>query len=188
MTRKGIPVIAAIIILATTFAFAQAGPGGPGGPRPAPGGGPGAEAALVKFLALTDAQIASWTTFHDETRAAVKPLFEQRQALQTQLHTALSATAPDAATVGQLMISVRKVGDQLRTVHDGLDAKLKSVLTADQVAKFDAFRAARQATQGPGPGRGRGPGNGAGKGMGMGGGGMAYGYGPGTGGGACPNR
>src|SRR5512140_117581 len=104
MRRKRIPVIAAVIVLATTFVFAQPGPGAQGAPPPAPGGGPGAEAVLVKFLALTDAQITSWTTFHEETRAIVEPLIEQQKTLQAQLQTALGATAPDAATVGQLMI------------------------------------------------------------------------------------
>jgi Spy/CpxP family protein refolding chaperone len=160
--NSGIVVAIAALMLVGTFATAQPGPGGPGN---GPAGGPPPDGALVQFLALSEAQLASWKTFHEELKAAIDPLIEQQRAAQQQLQAALDATTPDPAAIGNAMLAIRAIGNQIRAAHDALDAKLKSVLSPEQVLKFDAFRAAQQAMQGPRPG---GPGNGPGAGQGNG--------------------
>jgi len=139
------------LTLITTAAFAQRpgppppGPGGPGGPPP---GGD----ILAQYLSLADAQKASWEAAHKEFDAAVRPLLEQQEAAQEKVHDLLSSGSTDACAIGTAMLAVRAGGDQIKALHDALDAKLESVLTAEQKAKYEAFRAAAAFIQGHGPG------------------------------------
>jgi Spy/CpxP family protein refolding chaperone len=174
MRKTTITVLSAAIILAASFAIAQPGPGGPGGPR---GDGPNqgmlpAGSGLVEYLALDDAQIEAWTAYHEEFRATVDPIRETMRDLHTQLREALDAETSDAATIGQLMLDIEAVRDEIFAARHALDENLKSLLTADQLLKFEAFRAAQAYMQrgagGPGGGPGKGRGFGAGNGPGNG--------------------
>ena len=123
-----------IILVTAIAATAAAQPG----PPPPPRGD-----ALASYLQLTDAQKSAWQTARSNFEATTKPLHEQGRALHEQIDQALSSATPDAAAIGSLMISAKKIGDQLKSAHDALDATLVSTLTADQKAKFEAFKAAR---------------------------------------------
>lgn len=168
MKKTTLTVLSAAIILTASFAIAQPGPGGPGGPR---GDGPGQGmqspgGGLIEFLGLDDAQIEAWTAYHEEFRATLDPLRETMRDLHAQLRDALDAEPSDAAAIGQLMLDIEGVRDDISAARQALDDNLKSLLTADQLLKFEAFRAAQAHMQ-----RGAGgPGGGPGKGRGFGGG------------------
>lgn len=144
-------VLAFAVLVISTNLVAQPKP-----QRPAEAGGPPPNArALVEYLGLTAAQQTAWEAAHDAFRAAADPIAEKQHDTQEQIHTLMENKSTDACAIGNLMIQVRTYGDQLKSLHDQLDVKLASVLTADQKVKFDAFRAAEQALRG---GRPEGPG------------------------------
>lgn len=132
-----------LITLATAIAATAAAQPGP---PPPPRGD-----ALANYLQLTDAQKSTWQTARSTFETAVKPLHDQARAAHEQIEQMLSAANPDATAIGNLMISAKKIGDQIKSAHETLDATLVATLTADQKAKFDAFKAARPPRpEGPG--------------------------------------
>lgn len=136
---KRIPILSLILVLIiTTAAIAQPGrrPAAPMGP-----GGPGGGEALAEFLQLSDAQKDAWKAAREEARETNKPLFEERRALQEQLHAALDGGS-DAVAIGNLMLKIRATDEKIKAAHEALDAKLASALTAEQKVKFEAFQAA----------------------------------------------
>jgi Spy/CpxP family protein refolding chaperone len=166
MRKTILTAIPVAFLMVATMAFAQPGQG-----RPGRGNGPGggAKAGPIEFLGLDEAQTEAWNAFHEEFRAAVEPIHEARQALQVQLREALDAETANATAIGQLMIDAQKLRAEVVALRDQLDENLKSILTPDQLAKFEAFRAARTHTRGArGPGKGFGAGNGPGNGFGAG--------------------
>ena len=153
---KRIVILATMMTLLGAFgALAQQGQGpgpgaGPGvGPGQGIGQGPRAD-ALVNYLGLTADQLTAWQKAHDDFQTATQALRDQRIALQDQLQTALDGT--DACAIGSLMLQVRAIADQIQAAQDALDQQLASILTAEQKAKYDAFRAALAFIGGPGPG------------------------------------
>jgi len=139
-------LLAIAITLAAAAAFAQ-----PAGPPP---GGPGRDpgAILGQYLGLTSDQQAAWRAAHDEFRTAAQSLHDQEQAAQKKVHDLLSSGSTDATAIGNAMLAAHAIGDQLKALHAQLEAKLTSVLTADQKTKYAAFEAAAEFLRSHGPG------------------------------------
>jgi len=161
--RKPILALITVAMLAIgSLAFAQPGPGGPGGPGAGGPGQPGMlppASGLVEYLGLDAAQLEAWTAYHEEARATFDAFHETMKDLQTQLREALEADTPDAATIGMLVLDIEAVRDQILAAQQQLEANLKSLLTAEQLARYDAFRAAEAFIRnGKGPGGPGGPG------------------------------
>lgn len=129
MKRTPILMATLITLIAAFSALAQPAPGGP--PRPDP---------LREFLQLTADQRSAWENAQKQFDTATQGLRDQERSLNEQLGKALQGT--DACGIGGLMLQIRATGDQMKAAHDALDQKLVSVLTPEQRAKFDAFRAA----------------------------------------------
>lgn len=174
--------VAFSLMVFASMAFAQPGPGGHGGPGSGgPGnGGPGNGGAgmvapsggLIEYLGLDDAQLQAWNAYHEEFGTTIEPMHETMQELHAQLREAVAADAPNATLVGQLMLDIEAVRAQVFAARGVLETNLKSILTADQLIKFEAFRAAqaqmRRGAGGPGGGPGQGHGFGSGQGAGCG--------------------
>ncbi len=147
---KRITLTALSLFLIATGAFAAGHPpqGGPGGPPP--GGGNGA--LLAEYLGLTTQQKASWETIQNELRATMESFRDQQQTLHQQLETALEGT--DAAAIGNLMLQIRAIQEQIKAAHDAAHDKFAALLTAEQKVKYNAFEAALEflRQRGPGPG------------------------------------
>jgi Spy/CpxP family protein refolding chaperone len=174
-------ILVALAMVASMAAFAQRGPGGAGPKGPGAGSGEWPNARIIDHLGLDAAQIAAWTADHEAFRAKVAPLHETMADLHAKLREAVDAPDADATAVGTLMLEIKAIRTEIQAARTVLDEKLKSVLTPEQIAKFDAFRAARgnmgRGGRGKGGGFGQGSGNGYGTGQGRGSG---FGYGPGT--------
>ena len=173
MRKSTLITLSVAVVLAASFAIAQPGPGRAGGPGP---GGPNEGAMvpganLIEYLGLDDAQIEAWNAYHEEFRATVEPLRDTKRDFHVQLREALDAETQDATAIGQLMLDIEGVRDEIFAAKDARDENLKSILTADQLLKFEAFRAAqaqRRGMRGPGGGPGKGRGFGSGNGPGNG--------------------
>ena len=141
---KSIQLLSLGILTAATIALAQPHPplghgqrGPAGGPPPMPDRG-----AMASYLNLTSDQKASWQAAQASFEVTVAPLQDKAQATHMQLEQLMNAKSTDATAIGTLMITIRSAQDAIKAQHDALDTQLESVLTADQKAKFEAFRAA----------------------------------------------
>jgi len=150
--RKPILAVLTVAMLAVGL-LAIAQPGGPGAGGPGQPGMLPPASGLVEYLGMDAAQIESWNAYHEEARATFESFHETMKDLQTQLHELLQSDTADAATVGQLMLDIEAVRDQILAAQQQLETKLKSLLTAEQLAKYDAFRTAEafiRSAKGPG--------------------------------------
>jgi len=112
-------------------------------------------AAMEEFLDLTVDQKAALKSQREEARKTLQPLMEEQRRLRQELRTALEAEGADATAVGNLMLSIQKQRQELRSLRKGFEDQRLALLTPEQQTKLEAFKAARQ--MGPGKGR-RGPG------------------------------
>jgi len=126
--KRIVPLILGIL-LAASFAVAAPPPHGPAGAAAfGPPPHPGAP-PLDEYLNLTDSQKAAAQSIEADFRAQTESLHEQMRALHEQL------------------LAARKAAD----------AKLETILTSDQKAKFEAFIAAMEILRKGGPGGGAHP-------------------------------
>jgi Spy/CpxP family protein refolding chaperone len=156
MKTLGITTLAVAVLAAgSTLVLAQAqGPGGPG--RRGPGQGQG---RIVEYLGLTDEQQATWKSLHEQHRTEIQPLREEGRELFQRLKAATEAENPDPATVGAATLALKQHRDKMKAAREAFEAQLTSVLTPDQKAKFEAFKAAHPRGEMRGGHRGhRGPG------------------------------
>ena len=116
-----------VCLLVAASAFPQRGPGG--APPPPPPGGPNAAHALADYLGLTESQQVAAEAIDADFRASAEPIHAQIRALH----------------------------EQIKAAHEAADAKFLALLTAEQRAKFEAFRAAAEFLRRGGPGGGARP-------------------------------
>jgi Spy/CpxP family protein refolding chaperone len=128
-----------LAIVIATAAFAQPAPRGPHGPDP------------VQFLNLTADQKTQWDALHEQLRATVEPLMQQKHSAEEQLHSLIDAASPDPTAIGNQMLAIKAIDQQIKAAHDATATKIEAFLTADQKAKFEALRALRPPHDGPRP-------------------------------------
>jgi Spy/CpxP family protein refolding chaperone len=100
---------------------------------------PGAHFAmhrLVQQLNLTAEQKAAAKQLFQDFKAKAAPVHQAQQQLHTQLQAALAAPNPDAAAVGQLVISMHQNRAQLKPAMDALQQQFQALLNPDQQAKY----------------------------------------------------
>ena len=144
--------------------------------------------ALKDYLGLTDAQVTALADARKKQVEAAQPIREQLRAKAEALRTEMQKASPDGAAIGSLIVDIKKLREQLRTSHQGVNSDALAVLNPDQQAKLKAlddarklFPAAAQASaagliaaperpagMGPGAGFRRDMGRRMGMGMGMG--------------------
>jgi len=182
LPRTFLSLFAALCLLATLGAFAQPGNGpgrGPGNGQGAgmgPGDHPGQHfGRLARYLELTDEQLAAAKTLFADTREQTMPFHDDVQTLREELGTLLDEASPDAAAVGELVIEIHGIHEQIRDLRDAAWDAFKALLTPEQLDKLEQLKAMRDEL---GMGH-HGAGDGAGFGPGAGPGGA--GFGPGAG-------
>ena len=125
--------------------------------------------AVVDYLGLTAAQQQEWQTLTTQHREAMKPFYEEGQALHQKLQESLEADEPDVV-VGEAAKAVHAHRAAAKQAREAFEGQLTSILTAEQKVKYEAFKAARGMGRNGGPGKGHrgghhgGPGVGAGEG------------------------
>ncbi|MEM6454101.1 MAG: periplasmic heavy metal sensor [Acidobacteriota bacterium] len=131
-----IALLIAALFAPIAFAAPGGGPGGPGGKLsrffPPPG-----------YLDLTEEQRDATRELIDALRAEIEPLRDQQRDLRSDLRDALDADSPNAETVGAAVIALHELRGSLRGLTDEAVQNFRTLLDADQQAKFDNYRELR---------------------------------------------
>jgi Spy/CpxP family protein refolding chaperone len=122
---------AAVVATAGSAALAQGPP--PGGPPP----------RIAAALGLTDQQKAVWASAFSTMRATAQPLHAQAKAIRAEIDALFAQGNPDPALLGQKMIAMHAVREQLRQARATMQSTTASVLTDEQKVKLDAIKALR---------------------------------------------
>jgi Spy/CpxP family protein refolding chaperone len=112
-----------------------------------PGQGPLGE-RMVRALGLTETQLETWREGESARRDEVRPLAEKLRELRSATHTLLEGAEPDAATVGELVISAHKVEAQLAGVRRAHEAAFVSMLDDEQRIRFETLQEMRRDREG----------------------------------------
>ena len=123
---------AAVVATAGGAAMAQGAPHG--GPHPH---------RMAAALGLTDQQKAVWDTAFSTMRATAQPLHAQAKAIRVEIDALFAQGNPDPALLGQKMIAMHAVREQLQQARVAMESTTTSVLTDEQKLKLDALKAAR---------------------------------------------
>ena len=144
--KSTIFLAAILMVFAASGLLAQRGPANPG-------------ERMMRFLGLSAEQQAQWTVIHDEMKASLEPIREQRQANRAELATELQSTSPNTLRVGELVIANRNLGLQAKALRDETHVKIMAMLTPEQQEKFQQMIERQRGRRG---GLGLGLGDGAG--------------------------
>ena len=96
--------------------------------------------ALARYLKLTPAQIETTKqllqTLHDTTR----PLYQQIEPLEEQRRGQLDEASPNACAVGETVVRIDALRDQIRDAREDFDEAFSAILTPEQLAKYEALK------------------------------------------------
>jgi|SRR5579864_158538 Spy/CpxP family protein refolding chaperone len=99
---------------------------------------PPAPAIVTQFLGFSDTQAAQFQQLLQSLQAAVGGLQQQIGPKQQALESLLNTAQPDPATVGELLLEIhalqQQIGQALESYHEGFLA----LLTSDQKQKTQA--------------------------------------------------
>lgn len=109
---------------------------------------------MVRFLDLTDSQEEELRAIFEANRVTLEENREAGRANRTALKEALDTETPDATTVGLLVIDGKNLREQAEADREALKAQIATVLTAEQLAKWEGFHRGRQFDDRRGPKRG----------------------------------
>ena len=127
------------ITMMTAAVVATAG-GGAMAQGPPPGGPPQRIAAALE---LTDQQKAVWASAFSTMRTTAQPLRAQAKTIKVEIDALFAQGNPDPALLGQKMIAMHAVREQLHQARAAMETTTTSVLTDVQKLKLDAIEAAR---------------------------------------------
>ena len=123
---------AAVVATAGGAAMAQGPP--PGEPH---------SQRMAAALGLTDQQKAVWDAAFSTMRATAQPLHAQEKAIRAEIDALFAQGNPDAALLGQKMIAMHAVREQLQQARAVMESTTTSVLTDEQKVKLEAIKALR---------------------------------------------
>lgn len=156
--------ITAMLVCGTILATAQSGPGTRGpqpvdikAPPPPPAPPPPRFGLpplhhLARELNLTDAQQAEIKEIMDGERTTLETLRQRMDAERRQLDEATAGGQFDEAQVRSLAAQQAQTFAELTVQHKRIEARLYSLLTQEQRARFDQMRRRRQPPPQPPPG------------------------------------
>jgi Spy/CpxP family protein refolding chaperone len=112
---------------------------------------------LASALSLTEAQKATATELEKALQTAAAPLLQQSRQQWAEIRALLDGANPDATEIGEKMIAAHATQTQIKALHDQFDAKLATILSAEQKAKLGELQQMRRGREldhpgPPGPG------------------------------------
>ncbi|MBI4464004.1 MAG: periplasmic heavy metal sensor [Acidobacteria bacterium] len=128
---------------------------------------PAPREAVKKILDLTDQQVQQLIDLRQSNGEKVRGLMTQMRDLEKQRHDLLQSSNPDPAKVGELVLQLRSLQEQVQAAGKSHHEAALAILTETQKQKVaqiqEALKLAPQAgplgafglIEGPGPGPGR---------------------------------
>ncbi len=135
MTRRRLSIAATLFAILTLPLLAEAAkrPGNPGDIlRNA--------RALARYLKLTPAQIETAKQLAQTLHNTTKPLYQQIEPLAEQRRSQLEEASPDACAVGNTVVEIDALRDQIRDAREEFDEDFSAILTPEQLAKYEALK------------------------------------------------
>ncbi len=123
-------LIALTILAAVCPVFGQEEPEGP------PPGIVAAHNHVVSFLQLSEEQVAAWDEIYAIHRDAERPLREEMHALEAELGEMIAAGDADPAAVGDLVLSIAGLRDQLHEIQRIYNEDFIALLDEEQEQKL----------------------------------------------------
>ena len=97
---------------------------------------------LNVFLNLSDSQIQSLVQLQRQKGQSLQPVVQHAAQTQQKLQQILAAPNPDPATVGQLVIAIATLGQQIQQIAGGFQQQAANLLQPDQKAKLPPLQLA----------------------------------------------
>ncbi|HBL29999.1 MAG TPA: hypothetical protein DD490_24430 [Acidobacteria bacterium] len=97
---------------------------------------------LARYLKLTTEQVATYKTLRETLGTELKPLHAALEPLQAQLKTQLDAASPVACTVGDTVVDIDEVRDDIRAAYEKFDDAFSAILTPEQLTKYENLKEA----------------------------------------------
>ena len=108
---------------------------------------PGAEwrlKAAADYLELTDGQRVEWEQILDHHRETVRLEWQELAEIRRQFRTLADTDTPDLSELGGLALALHRGSETMHDRRSSLDRELASILSPDQVEKFEALKTARE--------------------------------------------
>jgi methyl-accepting chemotaxis protein len=97
---------------------------------------------LKAFLNLSDAQIQGLVQLQQQKGQALQPLAQQAAHAQQTLQQILAAPNPDPASVGQIVIAINTLGQQVQQIAGSFQQQASGLLQSDQQSKLPPLQLA----------------------------------------------
>jgi hypothetical protein len=96
---------------------------------------------LSRALGLDAAQVTGFRQLAAVANAAVKPLLHANAELLSVIQGELQAAAPDACTIGQQVVTRHQNWLTAKSAYTRFDHDFSAILTAGQLARWEALKA-----------------------------------------------
>lgn len=109
--------------------------------------GPGSDRRLeaaADYLELTDGQRVEWEELLDNHKQLAQQDREEIGALREQFRYLAETEDPDLAELGGIALTMYRRAEAMRSHRTELTDQLASILTPDQLEKFEALQTARE--------------------------------------------
>jgi hypothetical protein len=97
---------------------------------------------LKVFLNLSDSQIQGLVQLQQQKGQALQPVVEQAAQTQQKLQQILAGPNPDPATVGQLVIAIATLGQQVQQIAGSFQQRASNLLQSGQTTKLPPLQLA----------------------------------------------
>ena len=97
---------------------------------------------LKVFLNLSDSQIQGLVQLQLQKGQTLQPVVQQVAQAQQKLQQILASTNPDPATVGQLVIAIASLGQQVQQIAGSFQQQASNLLQSDQQTKLPPLQLA----------------------------------------------
>jgi hypothetical protein len=91
---------------------------------------------LKVFLNLSDSQFQGLVQLQQQKGQALQPLVQQAAQIEQKLQQILAAPNPDAVTVGQLVIAIANLRQQIQQIAASFQQQASNLLQSDQKTKL----------------------------------------------------
>ncbi len=106
-------------------------------------GGPHGE-QLKNFLEFSDEQIVELKGLHRSSRESLMPMLQEIRQKQSELRDAMEQETPDSAYVGQLIVDLKVLKEQLKAKRAENRDQALALLTASQIDALDTLKQAME--------------------------------------------